>query len=78
MAQAQQRKDVEQQGRTVPRPAQVQKFLGGLDDPVEKKDLLGRARREGADDDARAAIERVPDRRCDGPVSLSSEVGKLD
>ena len=62
----------------VPNPVQIQKFLGGLDYPVGKEDILERARSEGADEAVMEALERIPDREYDSPVSISREVGKLD
>lgn len=64
--------------RQVPNPIQVQKFLGGLDYPVDKSQILDRARSEGADENVMQALESIPDREYDSPVSVSKEVGKLD
>jgi len=66
-----------QRGPRVANPIQVQKFLGGLDYPVAKKDLLEHARSEGADENVMDVLERMPERRYDSPVSVSGEVGKL-
>lgn len=74
MASQQKRDDSE---RTVPNPVQIQKFLGGLDYPVGKKDLVDRARDEGADANVMDALERIPDREYDSPTAASREVGKL-
>lgn len=75
MASEQKRDDAE---RTVPNPVQVQKFLGGLDYPVGKKDIVERARSEGADENVMNALERIPDREYDSPTAVSREVGKLE
>lgn len=64
--------------RQVPNPIQVQKFLGGLDYPVDKSQILDKARSEGADENVMQALESIPDREYDSPVSVSKEVGKLD
>jgi hypothetical protein len=64
--------------RQVPNPVQIQKFLGGLDYPVEKEEILEKARSEGADDRVMEALERIPDRTYESPVSISREVGKLE
>jgi hypothetical protein len=58
-------------------PAKIQKFLGGLDYPVQKQQLVERAREEGADREVLALIERLPDREYDSPVGVSREIGKL-
>jgi len=75
MASQQKRED---SARAAPNPVQIQKFLGGLNYPVEKQDLLDRARGEGADENVMEALERIPDRDYDSPTAVSREVGKLD
>lgn len=65
-------------GRSTPNPVQIQKFLGGLDYPVGKQDVLAKAREKGADEKVLKALESIPDRQYDSPVSISREVGKLD
>ena len=64
--------------RTVPNPVQVQKFLGGLDYPAGKQDILDRARDNGADENVMDALARIPDREYDGPTAVSREVGQLE
>lgn len=65
-------------GQPVPNPVQMQKFLGGLDYPVKRADLIERARAGGADENTLGALLRIPDREYDSPVSVSKEVGDLD
>jgi hypothetical protein len=65
-------------GRSIPNPVQIQKFLGGLDYPVKRADLIERARAEGADENTLGALLRIPDREYGSPVSVSREVGDLD
>lgn len=64
--------------REIPNPVQVQKFLGGLDYPVGKQDILDKAKEQGADDKVMKALEQIPDREYASPVAVSREVGKLD
>jgi hypothetical protein len=59
-------------------PIQIQKFLKGVDYPASKNDLLKNAEREGADEDARAALERLPDQEYDSPADVSEALGKID
>lgn len=59
-------------------PIHLQKFLGGLDYPAGKQDILARARREGADRQALAVLERLPDQQYESPVAVSQAVGRLD
>ncbi len=42
-------------------PVQVQKFLGGLDYPANKEDLMKRAEQEDADENVSSTLERLPD-----------------
>ncbi|MCP2775338.1 DUF2795 domain-containing protein, partial [Salmonella enterica subsp. enterica serovar Typhimurium] len=49
-------------GQPVPNPVQMQKFLGGLDYPVKRADLIERARAGGADENTLGALLRIPDR----------------
>jgi hypothetical protein len=59
-------------------PVQVQKFLGGLDYPAGKQDILKKAEQEGADENVRSTLEQIPDRQYDGPNAVSHEIGKIE
>lgn len=74
---ASQQKDETTSDRAVPNPVQVQKFLGGLDYPVGKQELVEQARKKGADANVMDALERIPDRQYESPVAVSAEIGKL-
>lgn len=65
-------------GRPIPDPVQIRTFLGGLDYPLRRADLIARARAEGADENMLGALLRIPDRAYDSPVSVSKEVGDRD
>jgi hypothetical protein len=58
-------------------PVQVQKFLGGLDYPCTREQILQKARSEGADQNVMRALEQLPERRFESPVSISKEIGNL-
>ncbi|WP_263770084.1 DUF2795 domain-containing protein [Propionivibrio soli] len=60
-----------------PNPIEVQKFLGGLDYPTGKEDILQKAKSEGADDNVMQALEQIPDQEYASPIAVSREVGKL-
>lgn len=64
--------------RQVPNPVQVQKFLGGLDYPVDKAQILEKARSEGADENVIQTLESIPDGEYESPVSVSREIGRLE
>jgi hypothetical protein len=57
-----------------PNPIQVQKFLSGLDYPVDKSTLLDRAREQGADDNVLDALQGIPDKEYDAPTAVSEAV----
>jgi hypothetical protein len=45
-----------------PKPFEIQKYLAGLDYPLTKRNLLEKARENGAGEDVLAALERLPER----------------
>ena len=57
-------------------PVQVQKFLGGLDYPASKEDLMNRAEQEDADQEVRSILEQLPDQNYETPADVSKAVGK--
>lgn len=57
-----------------PNPIQVQKFLGGIDYPASKDDILRSAQDSGADDEVLDALRGIPDREYDGPTAVSEAV----
>ncbi len=63
--------------QATPNPVQVQKFLGGLDYPAGKQDIIEKAKQEGADENILQTLEQIPDQDYSSPVAISREVGKL-
>jgi hypothetical protein len=62
-------------GGHAPAPIQVQKYLSGLDYPVDKQQIIEKAKAEGAGKEVMAALEQLPERQYDSPVSVSRELG---
>lgn len=60
-----------------PNPIHIQKFLGGLDYPVGKQDILDKAEQKGADSRALEVLQQIPDQEYESPVALSREVSKI-
>lgn len=60
-----------------PNPIQIQKFLSGVDYPVQRDQLVAHARSKGADKQVLDALHRIPDRRYDGPNAVSAAIGDL-
>lgn len=54
-----------------PNPIQMQKFLGGVNYPASKDELVEHARSAGADDAVLEHLEALPDRTFDGPNAVS-------
>ena len=61
----------------VANPIQVQKYLKGVDYPCSKRDLVEKARQEGADQNVLGTLERIPERTYHGPNAVAEEIGKL-
>jgi hypothetical protein len=59
-----------------PNPIQVQKFLGGIDYPASRDDIVSTAEKAGADTEVLNALRGIPDREYDGPTAVSEAVAK--
>ena len=57
-----------------PNPIQIQKFLGGIDYPAKREDLISSAKESGADSNVMEALEALPDREYDSPTAVSSAI----
>jgi len=60
----------------LPTPIEVQKFLGGVDYPADRKTLLSKAKDSGADADTLKALEGLPDKVFDSPTAVSSAISR--
>lgn len=58
-------------------PVQLQKYLGGLDYPVSREDLIRRAQERGADDKVLQTLRSLPTDRFNSPNDVSEAVGKI-
>lgn len=67
----------QQQAHSVSNPIQVQKYLSGLDYPVGKQGIIDKAKKEGADKNILATLERLPEQEYSSPVAISRAVGQL-
>jgi hypothetical protein len=59
-------------------PVQVEKLLKGLDYPASKQDIITYAEQHGADENAREALQELPDRTYESPVGISKAIGEID
>jgi hypothetical protein len=57
-----------------PTPIELQKYLGGVDYPATKEDLVARARENGAPDELISALESSSEESFDSPTAVSSAV----
>jgi hypothetical protein len=85
MSKAQLQRAVERGGETRGRsrsqapanPIEVQSFLEGVNYPTRKGQLVQQARREGASNNVRSTLERLPDKQFKDPTDVSEAIGKL-
>jgi hypothetical protein len=55
-------------------PIEVQRYLGGIDYPASKQEIIDTAEDSGAGDDVLEALERLPERDYDDPTEVSSQL----
>lgn len=58
-------------------PVQLQKYLGGLDYPVSREDLIRRAQEQGADNNVMQTLRSLPMDWFNSPNDVSEAVGEL-
>ncbi|HEX6506815.1 MAG TPA: DUF2795 domain-containing protein [Chloroflexota bacterium] len=56
---------------------QLQKYLKGVDYPASKQDLLKHAQQNGADNNVRSTLEKLPDESFETPADVSQAVAKI-
>jgi hypothetical protein len=59
-------------------PIQLQKHLKGIDYPVNKKDLIQHAKKNGADQDICSILEQLPDEQYETPTDVNKAVGEVE
>lgn len=59
-------------------PIQVQKFLSGVDYPVDKQTIISKAQQEGADDNIINTLSQIPDQEFQTPAEVSQAIGKIE
>jgi hypothetical protein len=59
-------------------PVQLQKYLGGLDYPVSREDLVRRAQEQGADTEVLQTLRSLPTDEFNSPNDVSEAVGKIN
>lgn len=59
-------------------PAEIQKYLGGIDYPAPKEQLVQQAREQNAPEDVCAILDELPNKQYGGPNEVSEEVGRIE
>jgi hypothetical protein len=59
-------------------PAIVEKYLGGMHYPAEKKNLVDNAQNKDAPDDVMDLINKLPDKTYNSPIDITKEIGKIE
>jgi len=49
-----------------------------LDYPAKKADIIKHAEQNGVDDNAKSALQQLPDQTFDGPTGISKAIGQID
>ena len=57
-------------------PRQVQEKLQGVDYPASKRDLVSKARSEGASQEIIDALNQLPDKHYNSPTEITSEMSE--
>ena len=59
-------------------PANVQKYLSGVEYPAEKQDLIEAARRNDAPDEVMQTIRKLPEDNYGGPQDVMKGYGEIE
>ena len=59
-------------------PIQVQKFLGGMNYPANKDEIVKHAKSKGADEKIMETLEQLPEERFETPADVSKAIGQID
>ncbi len=65
------------QGQVV-NPIQVQKFLGGVDYPCSKQELINKAKEKGADNNVISTLQRMKGDRFNSPNDVAEAIGEIE
>ncbi len=59
-------------------PIQVQKFLGGMDYPATKDEIVKHAKSKGADENIMDTLEQLPEDDYETPADVSKAIGQIE
>ena len=59
-------------------PAEIQKYLSGVDYPADKEDLLEAARSKDAPEEVLDALAQLGEKEYASPAEVMQEIGKVE
>ena len=59
-------------------PAIVEKYLGGMHYPAERKKLIYNAQNKDAPDNVMDLLNKLPDKTYTSPIDIAKEIGKIE
>jgi hypothetical protein len=59
-------------------PKTVQQFLGDVDYPITKMELIDQARDNGADEELVDILDLIPQSRFESPIEVSKALGNIE
>lgn len=59
-------------------PAHIQKFLGGMDYPASKNDLVKHAKEKGADNSVISVLNELPSQEYNSAADVSKAIGQVE
>lgn len=59
-------------------PVQVQKYLGGIDYPCSKQDLIKTAQKRGAEERILDLLKKLPNQKYNKPTDVTKAIGKIE
>ncbi len=59
-------------------PAEVERYLKGVNYPAKKDDLIKHAQQQGANRDVMEVLKEMRDQSFNSPVEVSKAVGEID
>jgi len=59
-------------------PAEVERYLKGVNYPAKKQDLIKHAQQQGANQDVIEVLKEMHDQNFNSPVEVNKAVGEID
>jgi hypothetical protein len=59
-------------------PAEVERYLKGVNYPAKKEDLIKHAQQQGANQDVIEVLKEMRDQNFNSPIEVNKAVGEID